>query len=105
MRRAASGVLGLFAALSYPAAADCRIELELLSADLHDVKLTEPQMQSLAALVDDALKRCGMGWEAAALAYIERARAVAGIPRRDELEDGPGEVSVKPAPPRPDRQP
>lgn len=75
------------AALAQVAIADCRLELELIGADLRGVKLTESQSQQLAALVDDALKRCGIGWEASAQEYITKARAVAGIPKRDWLDD------------------
>jgi len=78
------------AALAQVASADCRLELELMSADLRGVRLTEAQSQQLAALVDDALKRCGMGWESSALEYIAKARAVAGIPERNWLDDDPG---------------
>jgi hypothetical protein len=79
-----------FAAVAQVASADCRLELELMSADLRGVKLTEAQSQRLAALVDEGLKRCGMGWESSALEYIAKARAVAGIPERDWLDDDPG---------------
>jgi hypothetical protein len=68
------------------AQADCRLELELMSADLHGVKLTEAQSHELAALVDEVLKRCRMGWEDSAMRYLTKARAVAGIPKRDELD-------------------
>jgi hypothetical protein len=79
------------------AAADCRLELELMGADLHGVKLTESQSHRLAALVDQALKRCAMGWEASALEYILEARAVAGIPKHDELDDpSPGAQRTRP---------
>ncbi len=81
-------------ALSQVAGADCRLELELMSADLRGVKLTEAQSQQLAAWVDEALKRCGMGWEASAQEHIAKARAAAGIPKRDWLDDpgsNPGE--------------
>lgn len=74
-------------ALGQTAQADCRLELELMSADLRGVKLTEPQSHQLAALVDEVLKRCRMGWEASALEYISKARAVAGIPKRDWLDE------------------
>jgi hypothetical protein len=69
------------------ATADCRLELELMSADLRGVKLTEAQSHELAALVDQVLKRCRMGWEASAIEHITKARAVAGIPKRDWLDD------------------
>jgi hypothetical protein len=69
------------------AQADCRLELELMSADLRGVQLTEAQSHQLAALVDEVLKRCRMGWEASALEYISKARVVAGIPKRDWLDD------------------
>jgi hypothetical protein len=69
------------------ATADCRLELELMSADLRGVKLAEAQSHELAALVDEVLKRCRMGWEASAIEYITKARAVAGIPKRDWLDD------------------
>jgi hypothetical protein len=74
-------------ALAQVAPADCRLELELMSADLRGVRLTEAQSHELAALVDEVLKRCRMGWEASALEYIAKARAVAGIPKRDWLDD------------------
>jgi len=79
------------------ARADCRLELELMSADLHGVKLTERQSHELAALVDEVLKRCRMGWEDSAMQYITKARAVAGIAKRDELE-----WDLKPTAPRPE---
>jgi hypothetical protein len=69
------------------ASADCRLELELMSADLRGVKLTEAQAQELAAMVDEVLKRCRMGWEESAFEYSARARAVAHIPKRDWLDD------------------
>jgi hypothetical protein len=72
--------------LCLSAHADCRLELELLSADLHGIKLTEQQAFELAPLIDEVLKRCRMGWEASALLYIAKAREVAGIPKRDELD-------------------
>ena len=77
----------VLAVLAQRASADCRLELELLSADLRGVKLTEARLQQLAALVDEALKRCGIGWEASAQEYIAKARAVAGAPKRDWLDD------------------
>ncbi|MBI1397725.1 MAG: hypothetical protein GC151_17275 [Betaproteobacteria bacterium] len=67
--------------------ADCRLELELIGSDLHGVVLTERQKQALAPLVDDALKLCRIGREAAALEAIEKARHVAGIRRSlDDLD-------------------
>lgn len=66
--------------------ADCRLELELLSADLHGVRLTEQQAFELAPLIAEVLKRCRMGWEQSALLYITKARKAAGIPKRDELD-------------------
>jgi hypothetical protein len=83
------------------ARADCRLELELMSADLRGVKLTEAQSQQLAAWVDEALKRCGMGWEASAQEYIAKARAAGGIPERDWLDEpgpNPGEKAHTAAP-------
>ena len=67
-----------------------------MSADLRGVKLTEPQSQQLAALVDEVLKRCRVGWEASAQEYITKARAAAGIPKRDWLDD-PGPTPGKKA--------
>lgn len=72
-----------------PARADCRLEVELLGADLKGVALTEQQKQQLAPLVDDALKRCRLGREDAALHYLERARAVADITRKPDDLDQP----------------
>lgn len=66
--------------------ADCRLELELLGADLKGIVLTEQQKLQLAPFVDDALKRCRLGREDAAQYYLDKARAVAGITRKpDEL--------------------
>ena len=85
------GFLVLGAAL--PASADCRIELELLSRDLKGVALTEAQILQMAPFVDDALKRCRVGREEAAVGFLDKARAVAGIPKKvDDLDlpDPPG---------------
>ncbi|MEO8038022.1 MAG: hypothetical protein ABI794_04590 [Betaproteobacteria bacterium] len=72
------------------ARADCRLELELIGADLKGVELTEQQKQQLAPLVDDALKRCRLGREEAAQYFLAKARAVAGIVREpDELDEPP----------------
>ena len=80
-----SAALLLFCPLA--ALADCRLELELLGRDLKGLPLGEAQKLRLAPLIDDALKRCRLGWEAAALAYIDKARAAAGIERPvDDLE-------------------
>lgn len=69
------------------ATADCRIELELLSRDLKGVALTDTQIQQMAPFVDDALKRCRVGREDAAVVYLDKARAVAGIPKKvDDLD-------------------
>jgi hypothetical protein len=71
------------------ARADCRLEVELLGVDLKGVVLTEQQKQQLAPLVDDALKRCRLGREDAALHYLDKARAVAGITRKPDDLDPP----------------
>lgn len=73
-----------------PAHADCRLELELIGADLKGIVLTEQQKLQLAPLVDDALKRCRLGREEAALQFVEKARAVAGITRKPDDLDSPG---------------
>ena len=83
------GLLGV----STLAVADCRLELELLSRDLKGLALTEAQVQQMAPFVDDALKRCRVGREDAAVVYLDKARAVAGIPKKvDDLDlpDPPG---------------
>jgi hypothetical protein len=97
-RRGTAHLLGfVFLLIGQPAAwADCRLELELLGQDLKGLALSEPQKLRLAPLVDDALKRCRLGWEAAALAYIDKARDVAGIVRpADALGDPPGDGPVR----------
>ena len=67
--------------------ADCRIELELLSRDLKGVSFTDIQIQQMAPFVDDALKRCRVGREDAAVGFLDKARAVAGIPKKvDDLD-------------------
>jgi hypothetical protein len=70
-----------------PAAADCRLELELIGIDLKGVRLTEQQKLAVAPLIDEGLKRCRLGREAAATVYFEKARKVAGIERRDDGDD------------------
>jgi len=86
--RLSAAAAGLLAFLLAPAAlADCRLELELLGHDLHDKKLTENQKFGLAAWVDLALKHCRTGHEQAAMDDIAKARRVAGIPKRDPLDD------------------
>jgi hypothetical protein len=82
----ALGAGALMFSSMHVARADCRLEVELLGADLKGVALTEQQKLQLAPLVDDALKRCRLGREDAALHYLDKARAVAGITRKpDEL--------------------
>jgi hypothetical protein len=66
--------------------ADCRLELELLGSDLGKVKITQNQGQQLAPFVDEALRYCRTGHEGLAERSIEKARAIAQIPRRDELD-------------------
>ena len=67
--------------------ADCRLELELLGRDLKGVSLTDMQIQQMAPFVDDALKRCRIGREDAAIGFLDKARAVAGIPKKvDDLD-------------------
>lgn len=66
------------------ARADCRLELELIGTDLKGVRLTEQQKLQLAPLIDDAQKRCRLGREDAAQQYLAKARALAGIERRDD---------------------
>lgn len=76
------------ALLCLPAAAsaDCRLEVELLSADLKGVALTEAQKFRIAPLIDDALKRCRIQREAASLEYIAKARKIAGVERNEDGE-------------------
>ena len=69
--------------------ADCRLELELLGADLKGIVLTEQQKLQLAPFVDDALKRCRLGREDAARYYLDKARAVTGITRKPDDIDTP----------------
>ena len=71
-------------AAATPAAADCRLELELIGIDLKGVRLTEQQKLAVAPLIDEGLKRCRLGREAAATVYFDKARKVAGIERRDD---------------------
>jgi hypothetical protein len=68
--------------------ADCRLELELLGAALSQARATisQAQGQQLAPFVEDALRYCRTGHEAQAVRAIERARAIAGVPKRDALE-------------------
>lgn len=41
----------------------------------------------MAPFVDDALKRCRVGREDAAVVFLDKARAVAGIPKKpDDLD-------------------
>lgn len=69
--------------------ADCRLDLELIGADLKGVRLMEPQKLQLAPLIDNAQKRCRLGREAAAQDDLKKARAVAGIERNDDDLDLP----------------
>lgn len=71
------------------AQADCRLELELIGSDLKGVRLTEQQKLQLAPLIDDAQKRCRLGREEAAQHYVAKARALAGIERKDDDLDSP----------------
>lgn len=81
---AGSALLILAAA---PVHADCRLELELIGTDLKGIVLTEEQKLRMAPMVDDASKRCRLGREEAALQFLDKARAVAGITRKpDELD-------------------
>jgi hypothetical protein len=76
------------------AGADCRLELELLGSDLSKVKITQSQGQQLAPFVDEALRYCRTGHEGLAERSIEKARAIAKIPRRDELDPDLESLSV-----------
>jgi hypothetical protein len=77
-------------ALLAPAvSADCRLEIELLGADLKGLTLTEPQKLQVAPLIDEALKRCRIAREAASIEFIAKARRVAGIENRDDAPDAP----------------
>ena len=88
--RRSTGVFCVTALVGLSSArADCRLELELIGADLKGVVLSEQQKLQLAPLVDDALKRCRLGREEAALAFLEKARAVAGITRKVDDLDAP----------------
>lgn len=66
--------------------ADCRLELELLAADLGKVKITQAQGQQLAPFVDAALRYCRTGHETLAVRSIDKAREIARAPKRDPLE-------------------
>jgi hypothetical protein len=69
------------------ACADCQSQLQLLSADLHDVVLTEQQKQEIGGIVANARRYCWVHQEDAAMQYIVRARNVAGIkPPPDEFD-------------------
>ncbi len=88
MHKTGTGLLwcGLLALPSL-ASADCRLELELLGRDLKGLALTDTQIQQMAPFVDDALKRCRVGREDAAVVFLDKARAVAGIPKKpDDLD-------------------
>jgi hypothetical protein len=84
--RGAAACIGL-AAVATPTAARgaCELELELLGADLKRVEITEAQAFQVAPHVDDALRYCRTGHERLGLRAIEKARAAARIPPRDEL--------------------
>lgn len=81
--------LALLVCTCSDAHADCRLELELIGADLKGVRLTEPQKLQLAPLIDNAQKRCRLGREAASQDDLKKARAIAGIERNDEDLDLP----------------
>jgi hypothetical protein len=66
-------------ALPASAAADCRGQLQQLSADLHGLSLSEMQKQTIGGLVDDARRNCWVHREQPAMDYIAKARRVAGI--------------------------
>jgi hypothetical protein len=75
------------AAVGATAHADCALELELLGRDLGKVKISQAQGQQLAPFVDSALRYCRTGHEQLAVQAIEKARAIARIPRQDELDE------------------
>ena len=79
--------LSFLAAPVRPARADCGLELELLGSDLGKVKITQNQGQQLAPFVDQALRYCRTGHDTLAVQSIEKARAIAQIPKRDPLDE------------------
>jgi hypothetical protein len=86
-----TNALLLAATLAFASAAqaDCRLELELLGSDLGKVKITQTQGQQLAPFVDEALRYCRTGHDQLAVQSIEKARNIARIPKRDELDPEP----------------
>jgi len=69
------------------ARADCQSQLQLLSADMRDVILTEQQKQEIGGIVANARRHCWVHQEDVAMQYIARARNVAGIkPPPDEFD-------------------
>ncbi|MFO1320048.1 MAG: hypothetical protein U1F52_10555 [Burkholderiales bacterium] len=67
--------------------ADCKLELELIGRDLKGVRLAEATKLQFAPVLDDAIKRCRIGRESAAMAYFARARKIAGIEiKPDDLD-------------------
>jgi hypothetical protein len=69
------------------AGADCQSQLQLLSADVRDVALTEQQKQEIGGIVASARRYCWVHQEDAAMQYIARARDVAGLkPPPDEFD-------------------
>lgn len=88
--RRGRGLLGItaFVLATSLARADCKLELELIGRDLRGVALPEATKLQLAPVLDDAIKRCRIGREAAAMAYFARARRIAGIEAKpdDDLD-------------------
>ena len=77
----------LLALVALPAAADCRLEIELIGIDLRGVRLTEAQKLAMAPFIDDGLKRCRLGREEAAMVYFAKARRAAGIERPEDPDE------------------
>lgn len=71
------------------ARADCKLELELIGRDLRNARLSEATKLQFAPVLDDAIKRCRIGREAAAMAYFARARKIAGIETAPDDLDAP----------------
>lgn len=69
--------------------ADCKLELELIGRDLKGVHLAEATKLQFAPVLDDAIKRCRIGRESAAMAYFARARKIAGIEIKPDDLDAP----------------
>jgi len=71
--------IGSLFALPAAVHADCQKQLQLLSADLRGLALTEKQKQTIGGMVDDARRYCWVHREMPAMEIIAKARQVAGL--------------------------